>query len=224
VENSDVFIKLYKITKEKRYMEENFVIVNNDFYEEEYKALCRKFNSNPTCRNVEFNMENKDYFERMKHLVLSDRRGEVVFCVIRPNGKIIAITCEGYPNGVYRIPTGGLGYSENVLEALFREVKEELGLVVEVIKFSGVLKINFKYKDESFMFYSYLFILKELGGILLKDALDDEISEVKEVTPKELQSVIEKLNCISGRWKEWGRFRYITSRAIADELKDLNVD
>ncbi|HHV96341.1 MAG TPA: NUDIX hydrolase [Clostridiaceae bacterium] len=206
-------------------MGKNSFIVNNEFYENEYKNLCKIFNAHhPDCKEIKLILENKDYFERMKNLVLSDRRGEVVFCVIRPNGKIIAITCEGYPNDIYRIPTGGLGYNEKVLEALFREVKEELGLEVEIVKFSGVLKINFIFENESFMFYSYLFILKELSGVLLKDALDDEISDVKEVSPKELQFVIERLKCINGRWKDWGRFRYITSNAVVEELKNINID
>ncbi|NSW91764.1 MAG: NUDIX hydrolase [Firmicutes bacterium] len=167
---------------------------------------------------------NSDFFYRMKHLVENDRKGEVVFCIIRPNGKIITITCEEYPKGIYRIPSGGIGYGEDIENAVFREVKEELGLEVEIIDYIGWLKIEFQYKDEKIkinekvIFYSYLFILKEVGGMLLSGALDDEISEVREVDLKELADIVESLNNIEGKWRDWGKFRYVTSKAILDYL------
>jgi len=194
------------------------LIKANTFNQEEYINICKKFNIKPVHKQVDLNFENKDFFERMKNLVSSDRRGEVVFCVLRPDGKIITTTCESYPKDIYRIPTGGLGYEEDIIKAVFREVKEELGLEVEIIKFGGVIKINFTYEKDNFMFYSYLFILKELKGRLLLDALDNEISDVKEVSLEELQFAVEKLNHIKDKWKDWGRFRYITSNGIIELL------
>ena len=69
------------------------------------------------------------------------------------------------------------------------------------------------------MFYSYLFILRETGGRLLVDASDDEISEVKEVDISGLESIVDNLADIKGKWNDWGRFRYVSSKAILVCLK-----
>jgi len=178
-------------------------------------------------RTERIEFTNGDYFNRMKKLVENDRIGEVVFCVIRPNGKIITVTCEEYPEGIYRIPSGGIGYNEDVIDALFREVKEELGIDVEIVDSIGVLKIEFCYKNqetseyETVNFYSYLFILREIGGNLLSDALDNEISGVREVDLKGLEEIVESLNNIEGKWRDWGKFRYITSKAILNYFKKM---
>lgn len=188
----------------------------NVFNEKEYINICNNFKIEPSIKKIDLKYTDKDFFTRMENLTSFDRRGEVVFCVIRPNGKIITTRCQGYPNDIYRIPTGGLGYEEQIIEAVFREVKEELGLFVGIVKFGGVLEINFIYEESSFVFYSYLFILKELSGRLLVDALDDEISEIKEVDLEELKVDIEKLNSIRGKWQDWGKFRYITTKAVSE--------
>ena len=195
------------------------LLIEKEYNDIEYIGLCKKFNTKPLYTKVDLNFEDKDFFSRMKDLVTSDRRGEVVFCVIRPNGKIITTTCESYPKNIYRIPTGGLGYGEDIIKAVFREVKEELGLDVEIIKFGGLIKINFIYCEDSFIFNSYIFILKEIRGRLLLDSLDDEISDIKEATVEELEIIVEKLKQIKSRWKDWGRFRYITSKKIVELLK-----
>ena len=70
------------------------------------------------------------------------------------------------------------------------------------------------------MFYSYLFILKEVGGRLLEDASDDEVSEVKEADLHELQHIVHSLNNLEGSWSNWGKFRYETTNAILKYLQN----
>jgi len=191
----------------------------NEFKEMEFAAICKRFNTDPVVREVTIEYSNDNYFRKIVDAVNSDRRGEVVFCVIRSNGKIITITCEEYPRGIFRIPTGGIGHKEDIIEAVHRETKEELGIGAEIIRFGGVVKIKFKHMADSVMFYSYIFLLRETGGRLLLDASDDEVSEVREVDLEELETVVEKLKNIPGEWNDWGRFRYITSAAVVDLLK-----
>lgn len=190
----------------------------NEFNEKEFLDICSKLGVSPNTQEVTIDYAKDSFFNKMKKSVETDRRGEVVFCVIRPNGKIVAITCEEYPLGVFRIPTGGIGHNEDIVEAVFREVKEELGLQVVIKKFIGVLKIKFKFKDESFMFYSYIFILNEEGGRLLLDASDDEISEIREVDVEGLGEITESLKDIPGKWNDWGKFRYVTTNAALQYL------
>ncbi len=191
----------------------------NIFNEDEFIDICRKINSKENIIDVTIQYDTPGYFNRVKSVVQRDRRGEVVFCVMRPNGKAIVITCNDYPKGIYRIPTGGIGHSENIIDALFREVKEELGVEVKIRLFGGVVRMRFEHGNESVMFYSYLFLLDEIGGHLLEDASDDEISEVKETDVEGLEAIVEDLKNIRGKWHDWGIFRYVSTKAILDLLK-----
>jgi 8-oxo-dGTP diphosphatase len=200
------------------------MLMINVFNEREFLGICSRLGVIPHTEDVAIEYRTGSYFRNVKHSVEIDRRGEVVFCVVRPTGKIITITCEEYPAGVFRIPTGGIGHRENILEAVHREVKEELGLTAEIIDFPGVMKIRFQYGRESVMFYSYLFILRETGGRLLADASDNEISEVREADVQELGQIVENLRDIPGKWKDWGRFRYETSKAVYKYLLNKAAD
>jgi 8-oxo-dGTP diphosphatase len=190
----------------------------NTFNYDEFLKLSNRFSTKPLIDDITLEFPTDSFFNKMSKSVNSDRRGEVVFCVIRPNGKIITVTCADYPQGIFRIPTGGIGHNEDIYEALFREVKEELGLEVEVLSFPKVLRICFKHKDNAVMFYSYVFILKETGGNLLLDATDDEVSEVKEVSLDELNGIKESLSSITGSWTDWGKFRFLSVKAAYSYL------
>lgn len=204
----------------------------NAFNKKEIMVLCEKFNKkykeSPTsiseersefAEDVTVRYINSSFFNKVKASVHRDRRGEVVFCVIRTDGSIITVTCSEYPRGIFRIPTGGIGHGEDIVSAVYREVKEELGLDVEIDEFAGVVRIRFEHAEEHFMFYSYIFILAEKGGRLLLDASDDEISEVREVSIDELSDIVEALNNIQGKWSDWGKFRYVTSKAVLNILR-----
>lgn len=192
----------------------------NEFNEKEFIEICKIFNVEPKAQEKIIRYSTDSYFNKVKKAVKEDRRGEVVFCVIRPNGKVITVTCEEYPEGIFRIPTGGIGHHEDIIEAVSRETKEELGLKVDILKFLGALKIRFEYEEEHVMFYSYLFVLKEVGGRLLLDASDDEVSEVREADLVELQQIANSLNNLEGSWTNWGKFRYETTNEILKYLKN----
>jgi 8-oxo-dGTP diphosphatase len=138
----------------------------NVFNEAEFNSVCRKLGSNGIIKDVTVRYSTPGYFNRVRNVVQRDRRGEVVFGVIRPDGKIITTTCSEYPENIYRIPTGGIGHDEDILDAIYREVREELGLEVRIRTFAGVVRIRFEYNNEFVMFYSYIFILDEIGGRL----------------------------------------------------------
>jgi len=195
----------------------------NVFNETEFRDLCKRLGSEGAIRDVTVRYPTPRYFNRVRHFVRHDRRGEVVFCVIRPDGKIIMTRRDDYPENIYRIPTGGIGYGEDVTDAVFREVREELGLDVRIRDFAGVVRIRFEYENESVMFYSYIFILDEIGGRLLVDASDDEISEIKEVDLEEFERLVLSLGNIGGKWQDWGKFRYVTSNAVLNYLKHKSI-
>ncbi len=192
----------------------------NGFDPEEFEKLCGKLGAKGIIEEVEIRYDRPVYFNKIREAIKTDRRGEVVFAVIRPNGKIITVASPEYPRGIFRIPTGGLGHGEDIVEAVCRETKEELGLEAEIIRFAGVIKIRFLWGNEEEMFYSYLFLLRETGGKLLEDATDDEVSEVKEVGREGLHDIAAALAGIEGEWRDWGRFRHVTTDAIYRALKE----
>lgn len=195
----------------------------NFFNENEFFELCKKLNMKASIEDTVIRYANSSFFNKTKASVQRDRRGEVVFCVLRPGGKIITITCSEYPKGIFRIPTGGIGHNENIISAVYREVREELGLEVEIRHFAGVLRIRFEHGNDSVMFYSYIFILDETGGRLLLDASDDEIDEIREVDLDGLEEIVGALDKIEGKWSDWGRFRYATSNAVLKYLRSIDI-
>jgi ADP-ribose pyrophosphatase YjhB (NUDIX family) len=195
----------------------------NVFNEAEFYDICRRLGCDGAIKDVTVRYSTPNYFNRIRNVVQRDRRGEVVFCVIRPDGRIIATTCSEYPENIYRIPTGGIGHDEDIRDAIFREVREELGLEVRIRSFAGVVRIRFEYNDSFVMFYSYIFILDETGGRLLEDASDDEISGIREVDLAGLERIAAGLDSIKGKWHDWGRFRYITTSAVLGYLKDMRI-
>ncbi len=169
-------------------------------------------------RSLEIPYENGHFWRRARDLVRRDRFGEAVFAVERRDGRIIAITSAEYPEGIFRIPTGGISHGEDVLDAVHREVKEELGLETAMERFLGVLCITFTHGGRSFPFYSFLFHMREISGNLLEDATDAEVSAVMEVEPEELENIAGRLLRIKEEWRDWGRFRYATTHEIAAYL------
>lgn len=174
-------------------------------------------------RPVRLEYESRRFFRRVRDLIRKDRFGEVIFAVERPNGRFIAVTSAEYPAGIYRVPTGGIAYGEDIVSAVHREVKEELGLEVERVRLVGVLAFELTNGEDSVPFYSFLFHLREIGGRLLEDATEDEVSGVLEADAAGLVAIGENLGRISQSWRDWGRFRRETTMAAAEYVRTLAV-
>ena len=177
------------------------------FVENEYIELSNEYNKNAQVKKVSLEFESEKYFYDFKKTLETDRRGEVGFLTRRKNGKFIVIRSKKYPKGAFRIPTGGIDFSESAIHALHREVKEELGILFDIDKFLGIIEYNFHYKDDIVKFYSYLFVINEISGELIKDATEEEIADYLEVDADGLLELAETLNSISGGWRDWAHFR-----------------
>ena len=63
----------------------------------------------------------------------SDRRGEVVMAIRRAtDSRVWVMTKEGFPPGLYCLPTGGIRPGEEISGAFWRELREETGVEVHV--------------------------------------------------------------------------------------------
>lgn len=152
-------------------------------------------------------------FDPMK----SKRESEVVSVIIRPNGKLILITKPFYPADTYRLPSGGIETGEGIEEALHREIYEETGLKVQIIKF--VAMVRYKTRISPNRFTSYVFLVREISGKLACLDEDEDISGYKEIDVAELPDIIAHLENLDGGYSEWGAFRAIPHKAVLNTSK-----
>ena len=177
------------------------------YVENEYKELAGRYNPAATVKNVSLEFKSEKYFKDFKNTLETNRRGEVGFLLIRKNSKYVVIRSKKYPKTAFRIPTGGIDFNETALAALYREVKEELGVGFEIEKFHGIIEYSIHCKNEIIKFYSYLFVIKEASGELIKDATEDEISDYREIDIDALRELEKTLKSIDGGWHDWATFR-----------------
>lgn len=156
-----------------------------------------------------------------------DRYGEVLMAVRRPNGKLLVAIKTFYPRGAYRLPTGGIHHGERILDALLRETHEETGLETIVRRFLATIAYRGRSTPEGPpLFHTFAFLLDELGGTLGALDTSERIEAWREMSPGDLRDQAKVLEGIAtegtagigGSWADWGRFRAVAHRAVADAL------
>ena len=147
----------------------------------------------------------------------SPRTGEVAMVIVRKNGGILLNTKDFYPEGVYRIPTGGGKPGEPVAAALLRETAEETNLDVEVAWFLAVITYHARGREAPFT--TYAFLLREAGGELKVNDPEEGISGWREVPASDLKGVAEQLAGLEGEWTGWGAFRSVVHRVVGELMQ-----
>ena len=151
-----------------------------------------------------------------------DRYGEVCMVIRRPDGRLLTAKKTFYPTNGYRLLTGGIHPGEPVLDALLREVNEETALEVAVSRFLVAVAYHLPDRQDSPLFYTFAFLLDEIGGTLECLDQDERLEYFREITPSELP---ERAAFFAGlpsdyspdldiAWSEWGRFRAVIHRLI----------
>jgi ADP-ribose pyrophosphatase YjhB (NUDIX family) len=161
----------------------------------------------------------------------SDRYGEVCMVIRRKNGRLLTAIKTFYPRGAYRLLTGGINYGEPVLDALLRETHEETGLEVEVKRFLAAVAYQLN-SNEPPNFYTFAFLLDEVGGTFGVLDKDERVESFREIEPSELPAVANFLSHlghqqseeINGDLNDWGRFRAVIHRLVWKALSQQNDD
>jgi ADP-ribose pyrophosphatase YjhB (NUDIX family) len=157
-------------------------------------------------------------FAEWQEAMCNDRRGEVALFIQRPSSNVILHTKEFYPEGTYRIPTGGIERGEDVVTAVHREAHEETGLTVSIERCLGVLEYEFRHREKVMPFVSYVFLLRENSGQLHPQDEGERITSFREVPLAELEAVAQNLRAIEADWRDWGHYRAIVHSFVAKVL------
>ena len=152
---------------------------------------------------------------------LSSRRtAEVVIVVPRPGNKILVHTKKFYPQGIWRLPTGGLRRGEPVDAAIRREAREETGNDLLPLRF--LFHLLYRWRSDSKQFESFGFLTTEATGPIISADPREQITAFRDVTRDELAEIAEQLETLGGSWRGWGRFRAAPHRLLLSYWADGN--
>lgn len=164
-----------------------------------------------------YQMKADEYLRKHRFSEQSDRRAEVVFAIEDPMGRIWVHAKRHYPSHIYRLPSGGINWSESIKDALFREVAEETAFSVEVKQFIGVVDYQFHDQGCSAHFASYIFHLGNGGGQPRPHA-SENISEFRAILPTQLSGLAADLRNLIGDRHGWGQFRALSHDLVYEHL------
>lgn len=134
----------------------------------------------------------------------------------RPNGRFLLQTKKTYPDGTFRLPTGGIKRGEGIEHALLRETDEETSLSVEIARF--VASIAYRSPRGQRLFTSYLFILEERAGELRCNDPREGISDWLEADRGDLDLAARRLRSCPPSWAAWGEFRALVIDALVPAI------
>ncbi len=146
------------------------------------------------------------------------RGAEVVLLLRRPNGKYVVHTKSFYPQGVYRLLSGGIKPGEDVVSAALREAHEETGLCVDVLAFLALAEHCFLCGGRCLGLTSFLFVVSDRGGTLASGDPDESITDFREVSLDELREIAKELESLPPGWSDWGLFRASMHRLAVELL------
>lgn len=135
---------------------------------------------------------------------VSKGRNHDITCFIRDGSEYVVIQKHAYANsGIFRAPSGGANFGESIEVAAKREMQEETGLEIRLLRFVLDLTLDVKCSEGVIPWRSLVFLAEPVGGEMIpQDTF--EIYEVRRMSKEALLNDIEERMIESG----WGGFRY----------------
>ena len=182
--------------------------------EDEVAALSRRYGQ--PGRHA-FRIQADDYIYSYRWRKDLDRRAEVVFAIEDRDQGIWVHNKPHYPVHIFRLPSGGVHWDEDVEHALLREVAEETGLEVSVKRFLALIEYQFYRDDSTVTFASYVFHLHSDGGTPIFQE-GEPISAFFAVPPVRLAQIARDLRDLNGDRRGWGQWRSLVHDVVADYM------
>lgn len=169
-----------------------------------------------------------------EHQLLTSARRRAEICYVMHRGDpaegVLLHIKTFYPEGAYRLPTGGIHVGEAVLETLTREIYEETGLTVgthagdvQVERLLGVLAYDLRHATlGATPFATYHFLVRmPADAVLAPQDPAESIGGWQWRPARELPAVaaiLDHVHLSSQQWADWGRFRALSHRFVAERL------
>lgn len=171
-------------------------------------------------RRISLEVSALGFDDWLRKMVTSpDRRGEAVLAIQRPDGQMLLHTKRFYPQGIYRLPSGGVHPGEPVLSGVIRETKEETGLDVTVDRFLGTIEYEFCHAGRQLPFVSYVFLVQANNNQPEVQDPEEQITGFCYVAAQGIRAVAAQLRgALPSEWTDWGSFRAAPHDLVADVL------
>lgn len=147
-----------------------------------------------------------------------DTRSEVIFVLPRRCGTVLTTRKPFYPEGVFRIPSGGIHPGETPEQAFLRETMEETSLNVEPVGRIAEVVNHCVAGDRHVDITSYIILGSSTEDQPHASDLSEEIELYGEANVAELRRLADLLGSLGGRWAGWGRFRATAHLIVAEYL------
>jgi 8-oxo-dGTP pyrophosphatase MutT (NUDIX family) len=147
------------------------------------------------------------------------RRAEVVMVVPNEAGHLWLHTKNFYPQGVYRLMTGGLDPGEAPHQALRREVVEETGFKVKAQRCLAVITYSLVTQDGGLPFVSYIFATTPAKGRPHPTDPTEAIADFRAVPVSVLAETARQLRALKGDFADWGVFRAVAHEVAGEQLR-----
>ena len=170
-----------------------------------------------------------------QRLVSDGRRAEICYVMHQGNpvDGVLLHTKTIYPQGAFRLPTGGIHQGEMVMETLTREIFEETGLTVgegadevRIDRWLGLQALQFQHTtlgECTFATYFFLVQMPQNGELNPQDP-DEKIGGWQWRPAHELSLVaetLEQVGHVAPEWGDWGRFRALAHRFVGARIAEL---
>jgi 8-oxo-dGTP pyrophosphatase MutT (NUDIX family) len=152
-----------------------------------------------------------------------NRRGEAILVVPRPHHRVLLHTKSFYPEGIYRLPSGGIHFGEGADAAARREVFEEAGLQIALTRFLGVVENFFPTDDGDLNFPSYVFQTTPTTEPPRVIDSDERITGFRDATLAEVRAMVQLMKTVPPEWAAWGEFRATPHELVLQVLEEHSI-
>ena len=190
----------------------------NDIDPAELESIINEYGS---PRRLHFRADFAEFECELVRRSASKNRYHDITCFIPRDGGYVGIQKPGYArSGIFRAPSGGANFGESLRKAAVREMYEETGFKIQLIRFILDLTLDVVCSDGIIPWRSLVFLVKATDGEM-KPIDTHEIFDIRVVTREEMLGGIIRLMEESG----WGGFKYraFLTKSFFERIDELGL-